>query len=1358
MFPEVVQIDGNLELVQNSGVQFVDYDVLVSWKDKDNLSTINTIENGYFIRYTGNKDEPLVRLVPKVSDEVVYLDPLNDRVVDTMDATLTVSLRQSLDLYDGVWFPLPYLQEHINEERYGPINWVRARIIKVTDPLAIAEYYRAHNLTPPVMPSAEQSVDSRALVNAQPCYYRVVLAFDTATPPYDESLSYLAPTERDVESGIRFRLAYTGDKSHPFLKSQHGGLPWVREWAEAVFRDLYQERIRPKLLNDQLQEMIVQDRLHEAHYLNLLAFVGYMVNPRPVHFIANTLSRPGAPVAAEVVNVSLILDIGNSRSCGIMVEDHPNVTRSDDNFSDTYVLALRDLNAPEHIYNEPFASRIEFARPNFDYDNRSARSGRPDAFNWPSMVRVGPEANNLAAHREGNEGSSGLTSPKRYLWNTDPLVNDRWIFNNYSYQIKSKKLYHMHKEQIQRAYLNSIGCFFNTNGKAYFALDDDNNVWDNLESCYSNNATMTFMLIEIILQAMVQMNSVAQRSLCTSKNAPRRLKAIILTTPPGMPAEERELYRSCVYEAIGILWKALSFDIGSPREFNFGSSDLTTAIGAAAATAKSSASMRQSSTLASLTSGDVSAAASFGAISGGASDSAGASDSFSGAGASSGFGRSGAYDGASGESTLLMPVPEVYMDWNEAEAGQVVYIYNESQKNFQGNCQSFIKNLRRLGMGPRLAENLKDADGAPLYSGRIASLDIGGGTTDLVIKDYSFKANVPAFAADIIPHEIYKDGFKIAGDDILHDLIKECLMTRLALVLAQYRINFKPVLQELSGEVGSGNVRTEMLRAQFTQQVLVKIAYKLMFHLENLDPYVPTCEIKGTVRDFLLDQEVNESLPSTIKRPGPYALPTIEVLNFANGIMGKYLPNFSILDFSLSFDIAKINRAIMRGSKFNICRILSKMAEVLTTYNCDLLLLTGRSSKIPAIRSFFLQRLNMPAARIVPMHTYRCDSWYPFQHEGDFIGDPKTTAAVGALLSYLRLSHDKFPNFRYNSYPEKVSNSAHYVGIIDNGNMIGDNEVLYKYESSRLLAQKNASLADDEESNFVPYKRSDDAFHTQLSVELGYRLLDDPSVEATPLFKIESFTDVNDIKKVKKARSLTYQSLDEAEVARVLGELDAEVQGEFAEKIRAAQDHLNNLETELSNYQQVLEQNLWAQVSAEVEATTTQPSGLKGLFANKDKIAQEKYERSQALYNERYEASVSQIYAAYEQEQRELSEDALAALLNEALSRNIAVLQERYTRGFAQLSRLLNIERAQFEVTLHTVNRHSPYPVPFIKRNLPYLKPVESFELQSVMAADGRDYTPYFRMYLKTISGAKVKYFMDSGAIDLNGLNPRFVL
>ena len=58
MYPDIVPNEGNIQLVQNSGIQFVDYDVMVDWKSKDNLSVIRAIEEGYFKKFPGSKDEP----------------------------------------------------------------------------------------------------------------------------------------------------------------------------------------------------------------------------------------------------------------------------------------------------------------------------------------------------------------------------------------------------------------------------------------------------------------------------------------------------------------------------------------------------------------------------------------------------------------------------------------------------------------------------------------------------------------------------------------------------------------------------------------------------------------------------------------------------------------------------------------------------------------------------------------------------------------------------------------------------------------------------------------------------------------------------------------------------------------------------------------------------------------------------------------------------------------------------------------------------------------------------------------------------------------------------------------------------
>ena len=79
---------------------------------------------------------------------------------------------------------------------------------------------------------------------------------------------------------------------------------------------------------------------------------------------------------------------------------------------------------------------------------------------------------------------------------------------------------------------------------------------------------MTFMLIEIILQAMMQMNSYYYRSSMEDHALPRKLTSIVLTTPPSMPDVEREIFRSCAYQAFGVIWIAYGYDPTPAYEFH----------------------------------------------------------------------------------------------------------------------------------------------------------------------------------------------------------------------------------------------------------------------------------------------------------------------------------------------------------------------------------------------------------------------------------------------------------------------------------------------------------------------------------------------------------------------------------------------------------------------------------------------------------------------------------------------------------------------------------------------------------------------------------------------------------------------
>ena len=157
------------------------------------------------------------------------------------------------------------------------------------------------------------------------------------------------------------------------------------------------------------------------------------------------------------------------------------------------------------------------------------------------------------------------------------------------------------------------------------------------------------------------------------------------------------------------------------------------------------------------------------------------------------------------------------------------------------------------------------------------------------------------------------------------------------------------------------------------------------------------------------------------------------------------------------------------------------------------------------------------------------------------------------------------------------------------------------------------------------------------------------------------------------------------------------------------------------------------------------------------KVAQFKQDyqaRCQALFNQNYQQCVEEPYAQHEQNAGN-ADSKLYDLLDNSIDENLNEARKKIAKELATLSDLLK-KRVKFDITLKVVNgSNSPYPVPFIAKNCPDIRPVETFELESVYGNDGHNYAHMFRMYLKTVTGERIKYFMNSGSIDIEGLNPR---
>jgi hypothetical protein len=844
---------------------------------------------------------------------------------------------KALRPFEDEWLPVPVFRK-IGERadgtvRYaqGPSNWARVMIH------SLGERDRDHNT------------------------HRIVVAFDmTIEEPGPDSTVTHALTQRDVSEGGEYQFVADEREYDWFLSA-----PWVKSWIEGVYtRHLRREKGRP---------------LREDDFPNSFDALSLYITLLQV--IADSKSLPRFrlidPSQYVPVEVDLVLDIGNARTCGILIETQAD-QRTD--LNDSYVLELRDLSMPYQRTREPFNSRIEFALARFGNEALSKDSGRSTpAFAWPSVVRVGPEATRLSAQAKRGEGATGMSSPKRYLWDEYPRQQE-WRFNPVSGEDSNSE-----PPVVRGLFVQ----FVNNEGTPIEKLDDPrirgrnspyrDQVSDPVMSPrFSRASLMMFLLSEVISQALVTINAPGTRVARPSSDMPRRLRSIILTMPTAMTIVERNILRRMAEWAVDTTWRALGWERFLDKT-----------------------------------------------------------------------------DGLPKRECRLPPV--VRCQWDEASATQLVYLYNEIVECYRGDIDGHFACYGR----PR------PVDGKETPTLRVASIDIGGGTTDLIVTTYVKEGD--RATAVIRPIQEFREGFNVAGDEIVRAVIEEHVIRAIRDHLTD-KLGYPDakglLTQLLGGDFGGQSERTKILRAQFAQRVLVPIALGLLGLYETRDPKQgPYNEVK-TFNTFFAHT----------------GYPPAALIDFFEGEVRRAGPRgFSLADVEIPFSLLDIDRTV--HSAFD--GVIADLCEVVHLYDCDVLLLSGRTSCFPAVQAAVYARLPVPAQAIIPLSRYHIERWYPFRSDNARIADPKTTVAVGAVLCALAEGYTEA--FRFQSHELKARSTCRYLG---------DMEVSGQIRASRVLLGP-IDLDDSKELE------QEKPFEFQANVFLGFRQLKADRWPATPLYRLD---------------------------------------------------------------------------------------------------------------------------------------------------------------------------------------------------------------------------------------------------------------
>lgn len=902
---------GLISLVPSSGIQFLDIDFDI---DRLPRGSRTFWEEQLREQVDHEGKSPAILRVLEQDEDGNLADPVT-RQVPPPEETYAISRAQALEPFLNKWVPLPYFRVHARgadgKEVYdrGPSNWARAYVAEkpVRDP------------------------DGRS--------HRLVLAIDTALMPRTPERPYVAPAPEDSARQQEFAPVFSHAENAWFLNES-----WVGQWLEEGFRELRQAQRGGRPLRPEDFPHACEHWARYLGFLGLLEGIGILPRVRLVDVVSD--NRGYAPI-----NVDLVLDIGNSRTCGVLVEESQDAP----SLNNSQVLALRDLSRPEQTYARPFESRVEFAVGSFGRDAISRRSGRANAFRWPSPVRVGPEAMRLAAATQGNEGATGISSPKRYLWDRRPNVQG-WRFNGRASDGVTTE------PPVSGPFMAHV----TETGEALRMLRGRGQ--PAVRARFSRSSMFTFLLTELLMQAVSQINAPATRAARRFADVPRRLRRVILTLPPAMPLAEQKILRERAEGAIKLAWDLLGWTEAGPT---------------------------------------------------------------------------------------APPEPRVLLNLDEATATQVVWLYTEITQRLQGDAQGMFE----------LAGRVRPERG-PNPCLRVASIDIGGGTTDLMVVTWSVENR-----DTIVPRQEFREGFKIAGDEVLEGLITHLVLPQVADALRAAGMSDPNAFlrQTLGGDRGGQSEVERHLRRQFVGQVLEPVGLGVLHAYERIEGRQMGEVFRSTIR-AVLDAEPQPA--------NPRAVAFFETAARQAGAHG-----FAIADVEISADVRRVEAVIQA----TLGPVLADLCEVVWHYDCDVLLLSGRPSRLRAVTDIVLAKSPVPPHRMIGMHRYAVGGWYPFRDANARIEDPKTSAAVGAMLC--ALAEGRLESFLMRTSQLAMKSTARFIGRMEISGQIREQGVLL----SEVDLEKRPNPGDGVEFMMT----------FAAPTFLGFRQLPIERWPATPLYALE---------------------------------------------------------------------------------------------------------------------------------------------------------------------------------------------------------------------------------------------------------------
>jgi len=394
-------------------------------------------------------------------------------------------------------------------------------------------------------------------------------------------------------------------------------------------------------------------------------------------------------------------------------------------------------------------------------------------------------------------------------------------------------------------------------------------------------------------------------------------------------------------------------------------------------------------------------------------------------------------------------------DWiyDEATCAQFVFLYAEIKERYQKNVKDYFDFYGKFRL------DLEDYDKKSIT---IGSVDIGAGTTDLMIAAYKYDDSNSR--CTLTPEPIFWESFYFAGDDLVKRLILQLVIQGpFSPIEQKLKHNGKNPIEILQPFLGTDNgvsFRNRRLRNDFNLQVSLPVVLKFL--------------------QLLNDNHGDKILSySDVFSTNP---PSQPVLNHFRDSFG-----FELTDLQWTYKQKVISEIVEK----TFDTLIGKISALLNFHSCDIVLLSGRPTSLKPISDLFLKYYSVSPNRLKSMNNYRVGRWYPqdLRHpfidgNGKFI-NPKSIVTTGAIIGHLA-SKKSLNGFTLNlsALGKKFKPTTRYFGS--------------------LHPDTQAYL----ETIISPDMNSSELSINHLPVQIGTRQLDITSYPSRPFYLL----DFNDIK------------------------------------------------------------------------------------------------------------------------------------------------------------------------------------------------------------------------------------------------------